>query len=123
AAANWWRQPLIRDVLLERIGRRYLAEVGAADLQCCARLLDLAPGAAEREALIRGMEQALVGRRLERVPAVLKEPLARIERESPSLALLRLKVRLGDAAAYDRLLRAAADAKTRDADRTALVET
>jgi putative membrane-bound dehydrogenase-like protein len=123
AAADWWRQPLVREVLLERIGRRYLAEGGPDDLSACARLLQLAPGSAEREALIRGMEQALVGRRLDRVPAVLEAPLARIERESPSLALLRLKVRLGDAAAYDRLLRAAADAKTRDADRAALVET
>jgi len=123
AAPSWWTQPLVRDVLLERIGRRYLAEGGADDLQACARLLESAPGASEREALIRGMEQALVGRRLDRVPSTLEAPLSRIERESPSLALLRLKVRLGDAAAYERLLRTAADTKTRDAERAALVET
>jgi putative membrane-bound dehydrogenase-like protein len=121
-SSQWWAQPLVRELLLERIGRRYLAE-GENDLRACARLLDQAPGAAEREAVIRGMEQALVGRRLDRVPAELESPLARIERESPSLALLRLKVRLGDVTAYERLLRAAADAKTRDADRAALVET
>jgi putative membrane-bound dehydrogenase-like protein len=123
AAADWWRQPLVQTVLLERIGRRFLAEGGQYDLQVCARLLELAPGSAEREALIRGMEQALAGRRLDRVPAPLEAPLARVERESPSLALLRLKVRLGDAGAYERLLRAVGDAKTRDTDRAALVET
>ena len=56
-------------------------------------------------------------------PAQPRGALARIERESPSLRLLRLKVRLGDAAAYERLLHTAADAKTRDAERSALVET
>jgi putative membrane-bound dehydrogenase-like protein len=123
ASTDWWVKLLVRDILLERIGRRYLAEGSDDGLRCCARLLNLAPGGRERELLIRGMEQALAGRRLDRVPDALEAPLARIERLSPSLALLRLQVRLGSKPAYDRLLRTAADPATRDLDRLALVET
>src|SRR4029078_11169661 len=38
-----WRLPLVRQVLLERIGRRYLAEATADGDQSCARPLAGAP--------------------------------------------------------------------------------
>jgi len=47
------RRPLVQQFLLERIGRRYLAENSDAGLRACAWLLDHAPGAAEVDLLVR----------------------------------------------------------------------
>src|SRR5205085_1458216 len=105
-----WRLPLVRQALTERIGRRYLAGGTETDYQTCARLIRSAPSPKEREVLVRGMEQALVGRRLEHVPTALEQPLADLERELPRLLWLRFAVRLGDRAAYRRLLNEVADA-------------
>jgi putative heme-binding domain-containing protein len=118
-----WRLPLVRQVLLERLGRRYLAEGTETDYRTCARLLDTAPGPAERLLLVRGMEQALVGRQLERVPTALERPLTDLERELPGPLWLRFAVRLGSAEAYARLLRQVADRSVPERDRLSLIAT
>ena len=86
-----WRQPLVRQVLIERLGRRYLADKSAVGLQACAWLLDHAPGAAEADLLVKGMDQALEGRQLAKVPAVLEKQIDKLRKEQPEdLKRLRL---------------------------------
>ncbi len=116
-----WRLPLVTQVMIERIGRRYLAEGTDTDYQTCARLLRAAPGPKARELLVRGMEQALVGRRLDHVPAALEQPLADLERELPHPLWLRIAVRLGSDVAYRRLVKEVTDKGIAEAERGGLI--
>jgi putative membrane-bound dehydrogenase-like protein len=118
-----WQEPLVSRFILERIGRRYLAEGGDADLVACARLLAAAPGPQETDLLVQGMEKALEGRRLEKVPGALEKPLAKLwAKQSSNPALLRLALRLGSPAAYERALQVAADTKAPERERASLIE-
>lgn len=118
-----WRLPLVKRFLLERLARRYLAEGGKADMESCAYLLEKAPGAAERELLLRGMDKALEGRLLMDATPGLSTAIVRFWRQKPdSLVPLRLAVRLGETEAYVYLLKRIADAKVPENNRTPLVE-
>jgi putative membrane-bound dehydrogenase-like protein len=118
-----WRLPLVSRYLVERLGRRYLAGGTEADLEACARLLAAAPGPAETDLLVRGMEKALEGRRLPRVPPVLEKQLAQLWKErSDNLTVLCLALRLGSEPAYARALERAANPATAEADRVRLIE-
>ena len=123
AAPDVWKLPLVRGVLTERLARRYMAEGGEADMAACARLLDAAPAPEDVALVLRGMEKALEGRRLDMVPVVLEKRLDELGRKNPAdLTLLRLSMRLGSASAYQRALRLAADAKAPLRDRLAVIE-
>lgn len=121
AESTFWRLPLVRQVVVERVGRRYLAEGTEDGYRACARLLATAPGPEDRERLVRGMEQALVGRRLPSVPSPLAAPLANLEGELPRLLWLRFAARLGEDAANRRLLGLVADDATPERDRVELI--
>jgi putative membrane-bound dehydrogenase-like protein len=118
-----WKVPLIRHYIIERLGRRYMAEGREEDYATCARLLASAPGPDETKLLVQGMEKALEGRLLPKVPAVLEKPLADLwTKQSASPLLVRFALRLGDPQGYDRALAIAADPKAPDADRIGLIE-
>ncbi|VTS05411.1 PVC-type heme-binding CxxCH protein [Tuwongella immobilis] len=99
ADRNLWTAPIVEGVILERIARRYLAEGTESGYAACARLLELAPSPAATDRLIVGMEKALDGRRLAKVPASLEQPLASLRKSRPNNALLRFAVRLGSQSA------------------------
>jgi putative membrane-bound dehydrogenase-like protein len=121
--AEAWRLPLVRQFILERIGRRYLAENSDAGLRACAWLLDTAPGAAEVDLLVKGMDLALEGRQLAQVPAVLEKQIDKLRAERPDdLKRLRLALRLGSAPAYADALKRVSDPKTPEGTRLSLVE-
>jgi putative membrane-bound dehydrogenase-like protein len=118
-----WRVPIIRGTILERIGRRYLAEGGNADVIACSRLLAAAPGSAELDTLLRGMEKALEGRRLPAVPAALEKQFAAFLKDRPdNLTVLRCAFRLGSPEAFQRALAMAADAKAPEPYRISVIE-
>ncbi len=118
-----WRTPLMRRFIVERLGRRYMAEGTDTGLTTCARLLDRAPGNAEVDLLVRGMDKALEGRHLKEVPAALEQKITALCNQRPTdLNLTRLALRLGHAAAYDRALKTVADPKAPAASRAALME-
>jgi putative heme-binding domain-containing protein len=118
-----WRAPLMSKHIVERLARRYMAGGSDADLGTCARLIEAAPGPAEVDQLVRGMEKALDGRYLPKVPAPLEKHLAELWSKQPrSATTLRLALRLGSPPAYEEALRLAADAKTPVADRAGLIE-
>jgi putative membrane-bound dehydrogenase-like protein len=122
-SAAAWREPLIHQALIERLGRRYVDEGTDTGLQTCARLLAAAPGRDEANLVVRGMEKALEGRRLSQIPSELERQLAELRRQEPNnLELTRLDVHLGRPDAYDRVLRLVADAKVGEGERAGLVE-
>ena len=67
---------------MERLARRYVDEGGEADLKACARLLAAAPGQAETDLLLRGIDKALEGRRLEKAPEELEKQLLALRDEA-----------------------------------------
>jgi putative membrane-bound dehydrogenase-like protein len=118
-----WKQPLVGRTILERVGRRYLAEGGEADLAAVARLLTTAPTPADVGRLVAGLEKALEGRHLTAVPPALAGQLAAVAPgQVNNPAFLRLSVRLGATGAFEKALARAADSKAPEAERLALVE-
>jgi putative membrane-bound dehydrogenase-like protein len=118
-----WHLPVVKSALVERLARRYMAEGKEADLAVCARLLDAAPSPDDMALVLRGMDKALEGRRLDKVPEVLESRLNDLGRTNPGdLTLLRLSLRLGSEAAYQRALALAAETKAPDRDRIAVIE-
>ena len=77
-----WRAPIVRRFIVERLARRYVDEGGEADLKACARLLAAAPGQAETDLLLRGIDKSLEGRRLEKAPEELEKQLLAPAREA-----------------------------------------
>jgi putative heme-binding domain-containing protein len=133
-----WRQPLVRQFLLERLLRRYAAEGTDAGWTACARLLASAPTPAERRTLLpalalglqdrpRGQGEKNLGSLLTnyaapdapsqaaflktvKVPAVLEQQLAALWTDDTRDAdLLRVLIRLGRAKAGERALALALD--------------
>jgi putative heme-binding domain-containing protein len=103
-APNTWRRPIVRDVLVERLARRYLAAGDDGGYAACAWLLNHAPTPADTERIVAGMEIQLAGRRFDHVPAELAAPLRKIaESPSPSPAALCLALRLGSNEAWPKL--------------------
>ncbi len=76
--AGFWETPLFKQVVRDRIGRRYMAERSPESLRMCAFLLKMAAGNEHLDALIRGMEKALEGTTLDPVPPELDAALADI---------------------------------------------
>ncbi len=118
-----WQLPLVRQVVIERLGRRYAADGTDAGYEACARLLALAPGASETELVIRGIEKELAGHPLPSVPESLRPALARLWSEGRVTSLLiRFGLGLGSAEAHRRALDAVRDSKTPDTERAALLD-
>lgn len=76
--AEDWQFALLRTTLLERIGRRLTSEQNPESLNICARLLQRSPDRDAVSALLRGMELALQGSRLEVLPLSLETALKQV---------------------------------------------
>lgn len=62
ASAEAWKAPLLRNVILERLMRRYAAEGTEAGYTACARLLASAPSPGDGRALLAALEKGLQDR-------------------------------------------------------------
>lgn len=99
-----WQRPLVRDFLIERLARRYLAAGDQGGYSACAWLLDHAPTPADTERIVAGMETQLAGRKLDRVPPTLVASLKKLaDRPNPSTSALCLVLRMGGAEAWPKL--------------------
>ena len=106
-----WKLPLVRDVIVERLARRYLAERNDAGYETCARLLELAPSGDERLRLVDAMDGDFSGKPLAAVPAPLAWPLMKLWREHGSdPTITRFALRLGSQEAYTRAVARMSDA-------------
>jgi putative heme-binding domain-containing protein len=86
-----WSRPIVRQQIVPRLMRRF-AEAGTrTDFLTCAKLLEMAPTAEDRAALMAGFEQAFEGR----VPPPLPDELV----AATGKGSLSLRIRQGDPAA------------------------
>ncbi len=120
------RQPLVRQYITERLARRHAAEESEAGFDACARLIITAPTPGDTDLVISGMEQALAGRRLDRVPTVLVKPLTKLLKErGDDPSVIRFAARLGSPEAWQTALEIISRHANGDGDsanRVALVE-
>jgi putative membrane-bound dehydrogenase-like protein len=123
ATREGWKHPLTREFILPRLARRYAATATPEDFAACARLLAAAPGEAEFDALLAGIERGLQGHKLDGVPEALRAAVSgmHIERESRPVRL-RCAIRLGSREAIARALTLIADHAVTQADRISLIE-
>jgi putative membrane-bound dehydrogenase-like protein len=118
----FWRLPLVHDMVLERIARRYQAEGTDGDQFSCWQLLRAAPGEAESDRIALGLEKALHGRRAVKTkPAFYAAVTALWDRERNNLTRLQLAMRLGNQAALSQALNLIVDRRAPAADRRALL--
>jgi len=112
-----WREPLVRERILERLMRRYAQAGGRHNLLACARLFDLAPEPECAARLMKGFEEAFAGRTVAAIPEPLSAALAKAGGGS-----LGLRVRRGEGAAVDEALRIVQDTERPAAERVGLLE-
>ena len=118
-----WQRALVRQHIAERIARRFAAEGTEEGLVACARLLSLAPSEGDADRLLRGMDLALAGRRLEKVPALLESAVAKAWQDTnPSSNLIHLGLRLGNPQAAQLALKLVADENAAESERAACME-
>ncbi|HAB15403.1 MAG TPA: dehydrogenase [Verrucomicrobiales bacterium] len=113
---TFWTAPLVHRHLVPRLMRRWADAGSRQDLLTCARLLRLAPGDAERQALLRGFEEAYRGRSIPALPDELVQALA----DSGRMTLL-FRVRQGEPAALEEAMKELAQGGSGEAPRIALV--
>ena len=118
-----WASPIFQQTIVSRLGQRFTAERTDDGLEVCARLLALAPTREDRVKLAEGMDAGLQGGDSGKIPAALREQFAALWKDAgPQTSLVRLGVRLGDAAALDVAMERVRDAKTKGAERTGLID-
>jgi mono/diheme cytochrome c family protein len=94
------------------------------NLEMCGRLLEAVPGPAEANLLVAGMARGLTGPRVDSVPRVLEQAMARLWSATParSAGLVTLAARLGrDEAAAEAIARMQGG-RVNDADRPLFLE-
>ncbi len=105
-----WQLPLVRQVVVERLARRYLAEKNNAGYEACAQLLQLAPTSDDVLRLVAAMDGDFSGRPLESVPEPLAGPLAELwDRHGSDPTVTRFALRLGSQQAYRRAIERMSD--------------
>jgi putative membrane-bound dehydrogenase-like protein len=105
--AKLWSLPIMKQMILERVMRRFAQSGTRNDLLICAKLFALSPGKDSNTVLMRGFEAAFKGRPLTGLPAELTQQLSKAGGGS-----LTFRVRQGDKAAVQEALSAIGDAKT-----------
>jgi putative membrane-bound dehydrogenase-like protein len=144
------QSPMIRDVILSRLMRRWAAEGTEATYNACARLLASAPSAAERNRMIAALDQGIQDRPAavaaetlgtlfenqavvkpargrdqheEKLPAALEHQIAALWRkDTTDITLIRLGAHLGRSEAYDRALALALDSTAAVEMRVAMLQ-
>src|SRR5439155_6856917 len=100
-----WRAPIVQRTIIERLARRYMAAGGDWGIHGPLVMLNLAPREEDKLKVIAGMEQALQGKGLPKVPDALAYSLAELRKKHPDhLTLLRLMLRPNDDAAHKQAL-------------------
>jgi putative heme-binding domain-containing protein len=101
-APEVWRRRLAREVVLPRLARRYAADATAENQAALVRLLDAAPGDAERKVLLSGVKEAFAGGPVKNLEPSLRQALA-------NSGDAELALRLGDTRSVESALKLVAD--------------
>lgn len=114
--------PSANPFLLRRLARRYMSEAHTDGWSMCARLVGRLSSAEDIDLVIDGMDEAMTGRQLTEVPAVLAPLLENLQRtHGHKIKLLRLAVRCGDVASFERAASFVSDVNQRAEDRATLI--
>jgi len=142
-----WKSRIFRTQIAGRLGRRYTADQGPRkhytlhqgvysdwlidrapeylqrNLELCGRMLAAVPSPAEAEILLAGMAEGLTGPRVDSVPRILREAMAR-SWSSPqrSASLVTLAAKLGRDDAMAEAIARMKSGETNDADRQLYLE-
>lgn len=101
-----YQHPILRDAVMGRLARRYAAEPTPENLAALTKLLDRAPGAAEKKILLDGISAAFAGRSIRGLPKELAAAmLSAAPADANSPVTVSLKLRLGDADAQAYVLK------------------
>ncbi len=118
-AAKAWKTPLVRDVILGRLMRRYAAVGSEESLAACSRLLAAAPQGSQKARMLVELDNGLKGSLGDRVPRKLRNEIAKIvsPRTSTSVRGLRLAFRCGSEESHHRMVQLATDRTVPTANR------
>jgi putative membrane-bound dehydrogenase-like protein len=120
---DFWKLPLVRRHLTERMARRFAASGDAKGLDACGVMLATAPTDADVELVLRGLEQGLAASKSKAdLSAIDKAIAARWKSGAPSLPLVRAALRLGSMDAYAHALKIAADAERTEQERLQMLD-
>lgn len=98
----FWERPLVRQVVLERLARRFAAEGSPVGYAAAARLFELAPTSRDVDVLLKGTLLALSGQKLNQVPDSWEPSLKKwLSVGDPHPQAIELALRLNVAAAAD----------------------
>ena len=121
-SSTTWQLPMMQQILISRLARRYAAEGSQAGYVACARLLDLAPTDRDVDLVLSGIAQAFSGRRHKVVPAPLENPLARLlSVRQTDLNVLQIGLSVGSVTARQRALVQVLDTSTAIPNRVAMI--
>lgn len=110
-----WKQRMADEHLMARVVQRYAAE---GDLELVAALMRRAPGNARRQRLLTAIGEAYKGRKLDRVPAALREEIAKV----PGNVALKLRLGLGSEHDFKVGMASAEDESADKAERTEMIQ-
>ncbi|MCC9641550.1 c-type cytochrome [Rhodopirellula sp. JC740] len=116
-----WESELVQQTILSRLMRRFAAEDSSRGYQLCARLLELAPTVDAKAELMRGFEEATVGRKNATYPESLTDQFAIYRKERPGSDLL-IRLRQGDPQATQTALQSVEDGATPIQTKVRLIE-
>lgn len=119
-----WKSALVQKHILERLARRYTMEGGEENFAACVKLLEVAEREGNSQAVLRGIEQALEGRALEKTSPAFAAWLSKgWPKYSSDDTFLRVAVRLGSAEAQKAAIKIAGDDTSPEPKRAEYIET
>lgn len=114
---DFWRLPIVRKHMIERIMRRFASAGSQQDLNSCARLLQLAPTNDDVQSLMVGFEKAYEGRSLTGIPSSLLSAMT-----SRGAASLALRLRQSEKKAITEAMERIVDDKVKKGERIQLIQ-
>jgi putative heme-binding domain-containing protein len=115
-----WQRPLVRDVVIERLMKRYVIAGGAENYASAAFLLAKAPDEATKKKLLEALQSAFEGVTMPSLPEPLSKALQDYSRSLGDSGLV-LRVRGGEKGALAEAQKAVLDPKLPTGVRTELV--
>jgi putative membrane-bound dehydrogenase-like protein len=117
ADQSLWDKPLIKEIMLDRLMRRFAQAGSRQDMLNCARLFALSPGPAYTAKLQNGFEEGVKGRPLNALPKELIDAMRKAGVKNEIIS-----IRLGDPEATAAGLKALGDASIAKERRARLIE-
>jgi putative heme-binding domain-containing protein len=123
ASAESWKSAMIREVVLERLMRRWALERSVAGDDACVRLLASAPSTEAARPLHSALDESMQGRQAATVtPSLTHAIIDRWSHEPTDVTLTRLAARWGSVSARQRALAVARDHRESEHDRLAMLD-